>query len=339
MHTVARGSAQAEEEASRSGSGRWPLSSTHLIVHNSGAGIMQETLRKIRDTPFFVNFITAAILLAGVIVGFETYPDIVEEHGSLLHFLNKTVLGIFIIEIIVKMGAEGSKPWRYFYDSWNVFDFVIVAGVFLPFGGNAVTVLRLLRLLRVLKLVRALPKLQVLVGALLKSIPSMAYVSVLLLLLFYIYAVAAVFIFSANDPVHFQTLQMSMLSLFRVVTLEDWTDVMYINMYGCDEYGYDATSIHACTNPEAQPVLAAIFFVSFVLIGTMVFLNLFIGVIMSGMDEAHSEAESEARAVAAAKGDATSSLDDLKLLEFQLDAIQKSIGVLHRRMEREQEET
>ena len=88
-----------------------------------------------------------------------------------------------------------------------------------------------------LKLVRALPKLQILVSALLKSLPSMGYVGLLLGLLFYIYSVAGVFLFGNNDPLHFDNIWIAMLSLFRVVTGEDWTDVMYIQMYGCEQYG------------------------------------------------------------------------------------------------------
>lgn len=284
---------------------------------------MAETLRKIAENSTFQNFITAVILFAGVLVGIETYPAMVEAYHGPLHILDQLVLWIFVAEVVVKMGAEGSKPWRYFLDPWNVFDFVIVAACFLPFEGQAVTVLRLLRLLRVLKLVRALPKLQILVGALLKSIPSMAYVSMLLLMLFYVYAVAAVFMFGENDPVHFENLEISMLSLFRVVTLEDWTDVMYINMYGCDEYGYDDSSIRACTNPSANPLLGALFFVSFVLIGTMVILNLFIGVIMTGMDEAQAESERDAQD---ALGDEAPTLsDELEALQQQLAKVQSQI--------------
>ncbi len=78
-----------------------------------------------------------------------------------------------------------------------------MAAAFLPFASQYATVLRLPRLLRVLRLVRALPKLQLLVGALLKSIPSMAYVGILMFLLFYVYAVAGVFLWGENDPIHF----------------------------------------------------------------------------------------------------------------------------------------
>lgn len=250
--------------------------------------------KQIAESSWFKNFVTFAILVAGVLVGIATYPEFSARHEGILELLNKIVLGVFILEIVVKLVAEGNKPWRYFLDGWNVFDFIIVAAAFLPFGGSSVAILRLLRLLRVLKLVKALPKLQTLVGALLKSIPSMGYVSILLLLLFYIYAVAGVFFFGENDPTHFENLQMSMLSLFRIVTLEDWTDIMYINMYGCENYGYDGNPL--CTSSQAFPIGSPVFFVSFVLIGTMIMLNLFIGVIMTGMEEAKEEARQEASA-------------------------------------------
>lgn len=240
---------------------------------------------KIANSSWFKNSITIAILFAGLLIGIETYHEFASQHMGLLHLLDQGILLVFIIEIVVKILAEGRRPWRYFYDAWNVFDFIIVAAVFMPFGGSSIAILRLLRLLRVLKLVRALPKLQLLVNALLRSIPSMGYVSLLLLLLFYIYAVAAVTFFGKNDPVHFSDLQTAMLSLFRVVTLEDWTDIMYINMHGCANYGYDGI-MEKCTNSNAYPLGAALFFVSFVLLGTMIVLNLFIGVIMTGMDEA-----------------------------------------------------
>lgn len=258
---------------------------------------MVQTLKNIAEANWFSSFITFVILLAGVVVGMETYPSLIKEYGAGLHLLNDIILWIFVLEVLIKMGAEGSKPWRYFLDPWNIFDFSIVAAAFLPFGGSSVAVLRLIRLLRVLRLVTAVPKLQLLVGALIKSIPSMGYVSILLFLLFYVYGVAAVLFFGTNDPVHFADLPMAMLSLFRAVTLEDWTDLMYIQMYGCDNYGYGGME-NLCTAPKASPVFGAVFFVSFVLVGTMVILNLFIGVIMNGMDEAKlefAEADAEKR--------------------------------------------
>lgn len=247
-------------------------------------------LGALAEHTWFQGFIIAVILLAAVLVGLETYPGVMAEYGHILLALDKVVLGIFIVEILIKMGAEGRRPWRFFRDPWNVFDFVIVAAAFVPAVGPFSMVLRLARLLRVLRLVRTIPRLQILVGALLKSIPSMFYVSVLLVMLFYMYAVASVFLFAGNDPMHFGNLQLALLSLFRTVTLEDWTDLMYIQMYGCDVYGYWEFE-ELCTAPRATPLLGALFFVSFVLVGTMIVLNLFIGVVVNGMDEAQREEE------------------------------------------------
>lgn len=291
-------------------------------------------LKSIAEASWFQNFIIGVILFAGVLVGVQTYPAIEQQHHTTLHILDQIILWIFVLEIVVKMGAEGSKPWRYFYDPWNVFDFVIVAVCFLPLDAQYVTVLRLARLLRVLKLVKALPELRIIVSALLKSIPSMFYISLLLFILFYLYAVLATFMFHENDPVHFKNLQMSFLSLFRVATLEDWTDIMYINMYGCLNYGYQGNP--ACTEATSHAYGwgAALFFSSFVLVATMVILNLFIGVIMNGMDEARDELKAEMAAamkaaVVAGEADQTEILGErLGAVANQLLEIQKDLHKL-----------
>lgn len=286
---------------------------------------MQEWFRRVADARGFQNGVTGVILVAGVLAGIETYPELVERWHGALHGLDQLVLAVFVGEVVVKMGAEGRRVWRYFLDPWNAFDFFIVVVCFLPAGGSGAAVLRLLRLLRVLKLVRAVPKLQLLVSALLKSIPSMGYVSLLLGLLFYLYGVAATQLFGANDPVHFGRLELSLLSLFRVVTLEGWTELLYIQMYGCDAYGYGDWP-ERCTASAQSPLTAVAFFVSFVLIGTMVILNLFVGVIMNGMEEAHAEQEAE---LLAAERQQTATLEaELHDVRSQLDAIAKQLDRL-----------
>ncbi len=296
---------------------------------------MTAFLKSIADAAWFQNFIIGVILAAGVVVGVQTYGDFAARHQTVLHFLDQTILWIFVAEVIIKIGAEGRRPWRYFQDPWNLFDFVIVAVCFMPFGGSMVAVLRLARLLRVLKLVRALPDLQIIVMALLKSIPSMFYISILLFILFYLYAVLAVFTFGPNDPIHFADLQTAFLSMFRVATLEDWTDVMYINMYGCANYGYGGNEA-LCTESHAFGWWAAAFFSSFVLVATMIILNLFIGVIMNGMDDAKAEMAAEilsasrAAAAAAAGTEAETISTRLALLSEQLGAIQKELAEIGR---------
>ena len=255
---------------------------------------MSNQFSKISEHRLFKRFIIFTILLAAVVVGIQTYKEFAQKYSSLLSILDGFILAVFILEAGIKILAEGKKPQNYFKNPWNVFDFLIVVACLLEpifdLGGEFLPVLRLARILRVLRLVTAIPKLQLLVTCLLKSLPSMFYVSILLFLLFYVYGTLAVFFYGENDPIHFRNLQSSILTLFRVVTLEDWTDVMYINMYGSDNYGYSAQDFSKWTpTPSASPLGAAIFFVSFVLIGTMIVLNLVIGVIMNSMDESNRE--------------------------------------------------
>ena len=257
--------------------------------------------KRIAEANWFSTFIFGVIIAAGVVVGMQTYTEFEARHHVLLSSLDTIILGIFVMEVLIKIIAEGKTPWKYFKDSWNIFDFTIVAVCLLPIQNNEfVAVLRLARVLRVMKLVSAIPRLQILVGAVLKSIPSIGYVSLLAILLFYIYGCMGTFIFSENDPVHFRNLQTSMLSLFRALTLEDWTDLMYINMYGSANYGYDDATYaglakigieKSSITSKGSPVVAGVFFVSFIVTGAMIVLNLFIGVVLNGMEEAKKERE------------------------------------------------
>ena len=179
--------------------------------------------KRIADSSRFNIFILSTIIFAGILVGIQTYERQVTHIAHILEALDFIILFIFTVEVFIKVFAEGTKPLNYFKDPWNDFDFSIVAVCYLAFltpdlDASFIAVLRLARILRVFKLVTAIPKLQILVGALLRSIPSMGYVGVLLFLLFYIYAAMAVFIYGDNDPVHFENLHLAMLSLFRVVT-------------------------------------------------------------------------------------------------------------------------
>ena len=136
-----------------------------------------EQLKKITETGWFKNTIRVVILLAGICVGLETDSSITERWGEPLGLINDLILWIFVVEAVLKMAAEGSKPWRYFADWWNVFDFIIVAVCFMPFDAQYVAVLRLLRLLRVLKLVRTLPRLQILVSTTVPNAPKQRAIS------------------------------------------------------------------------------------------------------------------------------------------------------------------
>ncbi|MEM9415021.1 MAG: ion transporter [Planctomycetota bacterium] len=293
-------------------------------------------LGRLIASPWFQNTVLVLILLAAVLVGLETYPSVMDRHGDLLHLLDKVVLWLFAIEAALKMAQHGKHWYRYFQDPWNVFDFIIVAVCFLPVNTQYAAVLRLARIMRALRLVTAVPRLQLIVGSLIKALPSMVYVSLLLGLMFYVYAVMGVFLWGGNDPVHFGNLQKSMLSLFRVVTLEDWTDIMYIQMWGSDRYPFsvgDRVAYDGQFNSQASPVVGAVYFVSFVLLGTMIMLNLFIGVIINSMEEAQDEQAADAREKSMEETGHLSVEDELALVEEQLEKLQQQLRLIRTRGE------
>ncbi len=243
---------------------------------------------EIAESSWFSNFITFVIIVAAVLVGWSTF-DLSQDEKDLAAVLDLVILIIFCLEVVIKTIGAGFQPWNYFYlrkvQRWNTFDFIVVAGSLLPGSGSLLTILRLLRLLRVLKLLKALPELQMIVSALLDAFGSITYIFVILVLAFYVFAIVGMILFQENDPWHFESLHITMYTLFRCATLEDWTEVMYINMFGCDMFGYSGME-ELCVKPVAWYSLASIYFTLFTMIGGLVLMTLFIGVVTTSMEQA-----------------------------------------------------
>ena len=225
--------------------------------------------KRLVGTPWFEYFIIAVIVANGALLGLETSPRIEEAYGHWLHLGNNAALGIFIVEALLKMTALAPRPQRYFRDGWNVFDFSVIVFALIPSTGQFAMVARLARLLRVVRLVSAFRELRLIVSTLVRSIPSVGHVMILMSIVVYIYAIMGYHLFHEHDPTHWRNLGISLLSLFRVLTLEDWTDIMYTAM-------------------ELHP-WAWVYFVSFVVIGTFVVINMFIAIIINNLDEAKAE--------------------------------------------------
>lgn len=286
---------------------------------------MWDAIARFVESRLFKISIVMIIVLAGVLIGLQTNFVLAERYHHLFAILEGTIIGVFAIEFILKVMAEKNRPWRYFYDAWNIFDFLVLVGCIVLTNGQFIMILRMVRLLRVMKLVRSFPQLQILVEALFKSLPATGYVVLLLCLLFYIYGVAGTFIFGANDPFHFRTLGLSMLSMFRAVTLEGWPDLMYTQMYGCDRYGYDGREA-LCVAPEAFPLLGVVFFSSFILIGAFVVINLLIGVMTNSIEETHrSHAQLERQIFLSQRKDTRQIERQLHAQQEQLNQIQESL--------------
>mmetsp|Transcript_398 Transcript_398/g.745 ORF Transcript_398/g.745 Transcript_398/m.745 type:complete len:1004 (+) Transcript_398:139-3150(+) len=251
--------------------------------------ILVEHSKYISEHSHFVNFVTAVIVIAGINVGVQTDERItgVEEIYETSVVLDKFILSVFTFECVLKILAEGYKPWVYFSDNWNKFDFIIVVGSYTPGAGSLLTMLRLLRLLRVLKLVKSLPQLAVIVNALLMGMSSIGYIGMILFLCFYAFAILGMLLFRDNDPFHFGNLHISMFTLFRCSTLDDWTEIMYVNLYGCDRYpGVYEDFPEMCDKPNAIGIIAPLYFNIFILVGAQILLTLFIGVITTSMEQA-----------------------------------------------------
>lgn len=237
---------------------------------------------KIVENQIFKTFIFSLILLSAILIGIETYPGIANKFRDTLVFLDQIIIYCFTLEILLKIISFGNLPLRFFKDPWNIFDFIIVVICLIPsIDTHFVAVLRIIRVLRILRMITFLPKLRLLIGALFKSIPSMGYVVLLLVILFYIYAVMGVFLYGKTDPTHFGDLHHGMVSLFKILTLEGWTDILNIQMLKQNQDGKDVI----------VSIWPFFYFASFILIGAMIIMNLFIGVIMNSMAESHDEME------------------------------------------------
>ena len=221
------------------------------------------------NSPWFESFIIAVILANAVLLGLGTSSQVEREYGGWLHLGNQVALGVFIVEALLKMLALSPRPLRYFRDGWNVFDFLVIAFALVPATGQFAMITRLARLLRVLRLITTIRDLRLIVAALVRSIPSVGHVIMLMSIVVYIYAIMGYHLFHEHDPEHWRSLGISVLTLFNIITLEGWTAIMYTAM-----------QLHS---------LAWMYFVSFVVVGTFVVINLFIAIIINNLDEAKAE--------------------------------------------------
>ena len=245
------------------------LSHAAQLEYAGAAHPVNAFARRVIHARWFEPFMIGLILFNAVLIGLETFPQIEAEYAGLLHLGNHVILAVFIAEAVLKITAVAPRFRLYFGNGWNLFDFSIVVLSLIPATGDAALVARLVRILRVLRLVSAVPQLRLIVATLVRSIPSMGHVIMLMSVIFYIYAITGVHLFAEADPDHWGSLGASLLTLFQLVTLEGWVELMETVME---------------TNPWAW-----IFFVSFVLLGTFVILNLFIAVVINNLETSKLE--------------------------------------------------
>ncbi len=224
---------------------------------------------RIVESPRFEPFMIGLIIFNAVLIGLETSRTFMASYDGWVYIANDAILVVFIIEAALKITAVAPKWGVYFRNGWNLFDLAVIVFSLIPATGEFALVARLVRVLRVLRLLSAVPQLRLIIATLVRSIPSMGHVILLMSVIFYIYAVTGFHLFAEHDEEHWGTLGAALLTLFQMVTLEGWVEVM-------------ATAV------EAMP-LAWIYFVSFIMVGTFVVLNLFIAVVINNLEQSKVE--------------------------------------------------
>jgi voltage-gated sodium channel len=244
------------------------------------------------DSPRVQRWIIALVVANAITLGLETVPEVTARFGSLLQRLDAALLAAFVVELLLKISGQGL---RFFRNGWNVFDFVVIGIALVPASGP-LSVFRALRVLRVLRLVTAIPKMRFVIESLLRSLPGLGSIGMLLVIVFYVFAVVATTLFGAQFPQWFGTLWGSAFSLFQIMTLEGWADIAREVM-------------------QAHPS-AWIFFLGFILIATFTVLNFFIALIVKAMDEP---------AAAGPDPDAPATARDLAALRAEIAALRAAL--------------
>jgi voltage-gated sodium channel len=231
---------------------------------------LQQRFLALRSNKAFELFVVTVIIFSALVVGAKTY-DIPPLMLTIIGWLDIAITIIFLFEIVVRFLGEESKK-DFFKSGWNIFDTLIVVVSLIPIEDSEMALLgRLVRIFRVLRMVSVIPELRLLLNSLLKALPQLGYVVLLMFIIFYIYAAIGSMLFHGINEDLWGDIAIAMLTLFRVMTFEDWTDVMYETM--------------------AVYPISWLYYLSFIFLTAFAFLNMVIGIVVGVMEEEHREQE------------------------------------------------
>ncbi|MET7962300.1 ion transporter [Micromonospora zamorensis] len=220
--------------------------------------------RLARSRPFEI-VIVVVILANGIVLGLETYDD-PNRASTALHWLELLFRSVFVVEIGVRLAAYGKRPQDFFRHGWNVFDFVVIAAIFIPGLHGDPALLRVVRVARMVRLVRFSPGLRTIVSALWRSLPGVTGFLALAVVTLYVYGMAGWLIFGSRYPEQYGDIGKSLLTLFVLLSLETLPDLIEQGM--------------------AISPWTLLYYVSYVVITVNLLLNILIAVIVNSMEEA-----------------------------------------------------
>lgn len=209
--------------------------------------------------------IALLIVINTIVLGMETYPGFMKAYGNILTSIDQTILYLFIGELVLRFFAFRVD---FFKDSWSIFDFCVVAIALIP-TQDAFSALRAARALRALRLISVFPKLRRVIEGLVMAIPGICAIAGVMTIIICVFALIASKLYGALYPEWFGNLHLSVFSLFQIMTLEGWPDIVRTVMKGSP--------------------FSWIFFVTYILIATFSVLNLFIAVVVDSMQRSHAE--------------------------------------------------
>ncbi len=254
-------------------------------------------LQRFVETRVFQGVVLALIIVNAIVLGAETFDGANMAAGAFLPIVDRIIVYAFVAEIGVRIIA-----WRgaYFRNGWNIFDFLIVA-VSVGAATSGLAALRAFRVLRVLRVITVIPRMRVVVSALLDSIPGIASVGVVLTLIVYVFAVIGANLYGDDHPALFGNVLQAMYTLFQVMTLEGWPDI-----------AGKVNQTHA---------RSWVFFLTFVLIATFTMLNLFVAIVVRVVEEDSEPVVDEV-------------IDGQKAIRLEIGALRREIEKLSERLER-----
>lgn len=224
--------------------------------------------QKIVANPVFDISITVVILVNAAVLRLETYESVVAGYHGVFDVVYNVILGIYVIELLIRFTAVGWNVRTYVADRWNVFDFLIVTASFIPGLRRTAMLLRLLRILRIVRIVRFLPDLRVIIGAIGRSIPGVASLAAATALLIFIYGMIGWVLFAGHDPAHYGNIGQAMLTMFVLLTLENLPDNIAMG--------------------QAVSQWTVVFFISYAVVMSFLIFNLFIGLVLAAMEQARA---------------------------------------------------
>jgi len=225
---------------------------------------LQQRFLAIRSNKIFELFVIFIIIFSALVIGAKTY-NISPLALHIIGWLDWVITGIFLTEIIIRYLGEEHKA-NFFRQPWNIFDLLIVLVSLIPMDNSDMALVgRLIRVFRVLRMVSIIPELRMLLNSLIKALPQLGYVLLLMFIIFYIYAAVGSTLFESINPTLWGDISIALLTLFRVMTFEDWTDVMYETM--------------------AVYPISWLYYLTFIFFTAFAFLNMVIGIVVNVIEQ------------------------------------------------------